>query len=247
MIRTLQSNDEIVSARDRLRERGLDFTVPGSKRLWDAMYSIRFRAPAPPSEMLKAWDVANVLEIAEGRVPLRDAPILDLGCYNSAILWTLHRRGFGGPLFGCDLNPLCRWMPYWHQIRYEAADLTHTSYPDRSFALITCISVIEHGVPADALVSEVVRLLKPGGIFVFTTDYDASGNSHNVAPQSRPFGLEWKIYTRPELWDLIARFQRAGLSLLEPDDVCDRHVARPITWEGESYTFVMVALRAPAA
>jgi SAM-dependent methyltransferase len=246
MIRTLQSNEEIVSARDRLRERGLDFSLAGSKRLWDAMYSLRFRAVAPPLEMIKSWDVANVLEIAERRLPQRDAPILDLGCYNSAILWVLHRRGFGR-LFGCDLNPLCRWMPYWHQISYDAADLTHTSYLDHSFALITCISVIEHGVPAQALVSEVARLLRPGGIFVFTTDYDATGRAHMVAPELRPFGLDWKIFSRPELWELIGKFQRAGLSLLEPDNIADHHEARPVNWEGQSYTFVMVALRAPSA
>ena len=245
MIRTLQSNEEIVSARDCLRERGLDFSEAGSKRIWDAMYSLRFRATAPPWEMMKSWDVANVLAIAEQRIPQHNAPILDLGCYNSAILWVLHRRGFG-PLFGCDLNPLCRWMPYWNHIRYDTADLTHTSYPDHLYALISCLSVIEHGVPVDALVSEVTRLLKPGGIFVFTTDYDATGDSHRVAPESRPFGLDWKIYSRPGLWEIIAKFQRAGLSLLEPDDVDDHHEARPIAWEGQSYTFVMVALCAPA-
>ena len=246
MIRTLQSNDEIVSARDRLRERGLDFSVPGSKRLWDAMYSLRFRAAAPPWEMVKSWDVAHALEIAERKVAQSDAAILDLGCYNSAILWVLHRRGFN-PLFGCDLNPLCRWMPYWNKIRYDAADLTHTPYPNHSFAFITCISVIEHGVPADALVAEVARLLAPGGIFVFTTDYDATGQSHMVAPELRPFGLDWKIYSRPELWELIAKFQGAGLALLEPENVADCHVECPVKWEGESYTSVMVALRAPSA
>jgi SAM-dependent methyltransferase len=245
MIRTLESNNELVSARDRLRARGLDFTVAGSKRLWDMLYSLRFRTTAPPWDMMKSWDVAHVLEIAERRVPQRDAPILDLGCYNSAILWVLHRRGFGR-LFGCDLNPLCRWMPYWHRIRYAAADLTHTSYPAHSYALITCLSVIEHGVPVDALVGEVTRLLKPGGIFVFTTDYDATGSPHMVAPESRPFGLDWKIYSRTELWELIGKFQRAGLSLLEPDNVSDQHEACPIKWEEQSYTFVMVALRAPS-
>jgi SAM-dependent methyltransferase len=246
MIRTLQSNEEIVAARDRLRQRGLDFTVAGSKRWWDAMYTVRYRRMAPPWEMIKSWDVANVLEIAERRLPHRDAPALDLGCYNSAVLWVLHRRGFG-PLFGCDLNPLCKWMPYWNRISYQTFDLTRTSYADHSYALITCLSVIEHGVPVDALVSEVTRLLKPGGIFVFTTDYDATGQTHVVAPELRPFGLDWKIYSQPELWEVIGKFQRAGLSLLEPENVADHHEACPITWEGQSYTFVMVALRAPAA
>ena len=233
-----------MAARDSLRKRGLDFSQEGSKRLWDLLYSLRFRTAAPPYEMFKSWDVANVLEIAERKLPHRDAPVLDLGCYNSAILWVLHRSGFG-PLFGCDLNPMCKWMPYWNSIHYQAADLTHTSYPDHTYALITCISVIEHGVPVDALVTEVTRLLKPGGIFIFTTDYDATGASHVVAPDLRPFNLDWKIYSRLDLWEIIGKFEHAGLSLLEPNSVADKHEACPITWEGQSYTFVMVALRAP--
>ncbi len=245
MIRTLQSNEELLSARDRLRKRGLDFSQAGSKRLWDLLYSLRFRTPAPPWEMFKSWDVANVLEIAERQLPQRSAPVLDLGCYNSAILWVLYRCGFS-PLYGCDLNPMCKWMPYWNHIYYQAADLTHTSYADHSYALITCLSVIEHGVPLDALVTEVTRLLKPGGIFVFTTDYDATGESHVVAPELRPFNLDWKIFSRLGLWEIIGKFERAGLSLLEPNSVADKHEARPITWEGQSYTFVMVALRAPS-
>jgi SAM-dependent methyltransferase len=135
-------------------------------------------------------------------------------------------------------------MPYWNKIRYDVADLTHTSYPDHTFALITCISVIEHGVPAQALVTEVARLLKPGGIFVFTTDYDGTGQTHAVAPELRPFGLDWKIFSRPELWKLIDTFKCGGLSLLEPDNINDHHGATPIKWEGESFTSVMVALRA---
>jgi SAM-dependent methyltransferase len=246
MIRTLQSKDEIAAARARLRERGLDFTAPGARRLWDIMYSIRYRTEAPPTDLFKGWDVANALEVAERFLPQPNMPVLDLGCYNSEILWVLNQRGFA-PLYGCDLSALCRWMPYWNKIRYDVADLTHTSYPDHSYALITCLSVIEHGVPADALVSEVTRLLKPGGIFVFTTDYDATGGPHMVAPESRPFGLDWKIYSRPELWELIGKFQRAGLSLLEPDNVTDQHEACPINWEGQSYTFVIVALCAPSA
>jgi SAM-dependent methyltransferase len=244
MIRTLQSNGEIEAARDNLRKLGVDFSEAGSKRLWDMMFSVRFRMPAPPWEMMKSWDVANVLEIAERRLTQRDSPVLDLGCYNSAVLWVLHRRGFY-PLFGCDLNPMCKWMPYWNIIRYQRGDLTHTSYPDHTYALITCLSVIEHGVPIDALVTEVTRLLKPGGIFVFTTDYDATGELHVVAPELRPFNLDWKIYSRLDLWEIIGKFERAGLSLLDPNSVADKHEARPITWEGQSYTFVMVALRAP--
>jgi len=206
MIRTLQSNSEIVSARDNLRKQGLDFSEPGSKRLWDTMYSLRFRTAAPPWEMMKSWDVANVLEIAERQFPQRDAPVLDLGCYNSAILWVLHRRGFGS-LFGCDLNPLCKWMPYWNSIHYQAADLTHTAYPDHAYSLISCLSVIEHGVPLDALVTEVKRLLKPGGHAVVEVPADPA--LYDI------YDEQLMHHRRYRLKHLVSLFERSGFKVLD--------------------------------
>jgi 2-polyprenyl-3-methyl-5-hydroxy-6-metoxy-1,4-benzoquinol methylase len=102
------------------------------------------------------WDVANAIRLIEQRVPNRDGPILDMGCFKSEILYALHKMG-DRQVHGCDLNPLCRWMPYWNKIHYRASDITKTPYPDRSFVANTCMAVVEHGVPLDPLADEVYK------------------------------------------------------------------------------------------
>ncbi len=53
----------------------------------------------------------------------------------------------------------------------RAWDLTATTFPDRSFAAIACLSVVEHGVDIDAYLREASRLLRPGGFLVTSTDF----------------------------------------------------------------------------
>jgi SAM-dependent methyltransferase len=244
MMLTLKSKDDLHVAREQLRRRGLDFTDPKRLGLWKWPYQIRFRARLPRADFMKSWDVANAVRLIERHVPDPRAPILDMGCYNSEILYVLHGLGYR-KLYGCDLNPLCRWMPYFTSISYQYADLTRTPYPDRSFAAMTCISVVEHGVPLESFVTEVARLIRPGGLFLFTTDYDASGLPHEIDPEFRVFGQSWTIFTPETLHDLISRFFARGFSYLEPDTRDGGHDERPVHWNGQDYTFVMVALRAP--
>ena len=246
MIRTLQSREELTMSREELRKRGLDFTDPKRTQLWRFFYRLRFRQPAPDVDFIKSWDVANAARMIENAVPNTDTPILDMGCYNSEILYVLDAMGYG-KLHGCDLNPLCTWMPYWSRIHYAVSDLTHTRYPDHFFGAITCLSVIEHGVPVEPLVKEVRRLLRPDGVFIVTTDYDATGHVHSLAKNLLVFGREWKIFTPEDVKDLISQFQRVGFSLLCPQTNEDTHSQCPIQWNGENYTFTLVYLKAPCA
>ena len=244
MISLLESQEEIRSARATLRSEGLDFAQHGRLRLWDILYRVRYRVPMPKPDLIKSWDVMNAWQIVEREIPDRRAGILDMGCYNSEILYALHARGYRN-LHGCDLNPMCRRMAFWHAVRYRQADITSTPYPDAKFAAVTCLSVIEHGVPIDALVKELKRLLQPDGIFIFTTDYDATGGGEAAVTEPRPFGLEWQIHTKQTLLDLFSRFERAGFTLLDQDARLPTHHQRPITWNGKEYTFALAALRAP--
>jgi SAM-dependent methyltransferase len=243
MIRTLQSQDEILLCREKLRDRGLDFSDSRRTCLWRLSYRIRFQEIAPKVEPLKSWDVANTVQLIEQEIPERQAPILDMGCYNSEVPYVLQALGYT-QVHGMDLNPHVAGMPFWHKIEYRQGDITSTPYDAHSFAAITCVSVIEHGVPLDAFVREVARLLRPGGICVFTADYDASGQAKN-GPKMRLYDLEWRIFDRSELWQLIAQFLAYGFSLLRPDEINDSHSTRPILILGKAYTFVLVALRAP--
>lgn len=244
MILTLQSQEEIRRCRDRLLARGLDFTQTGRLGIWPTLYRLRYRTRPPAVDIMKSWDVANAVQIIEQTITDPRSPILDMGCFNSEILYALHAIGYQR-LYGCDLNPLCRWMPFWHRIRYCSTDLTCTSYADRSFAAVTCISVIEHGVSSERLLQEVTRLLRPNGVFIFTTDYDATPQRHERESAVCEFGLTWKIFTPEGLSRLIASFINIGFSLMDPEQLQETHSACPISWHGQEYTFALVALRAP--
>ena len=101
-------------------------------------------------------------------------------------------------------------------MQYACSDLTATPYPEGSFGAITCLSVIEHGVPLDAMAAEVDRLLKPGGVFLFTTDFDGTGQSHTIDPKFQVFGQSWTIFDPETLEGVIDRFRNRGFTLLGP-------------------------------
>src|SRR4051794_9966469 len=103
MILTLQSAAEIQQSRSQLRERGVDFSQPSRARLWRWVYALRFRRHLAPADVKKSWDVATAAKLIEEHMPDRSAPVLDMGCYGSEILWVLHELGYR-KLYGCDLN-----------------------------------------------------------------------------------------------------------------------------------------------
>lgn len=241
MIKTLKSNADLQASRVELGRRNLDFTDPRRTALYRLLFRLRFRKPLQPTDLIKSWDVDNALKIISERVTDLTTHVLDMGCYNSEVVYGLHALGFTN-VHGCDLNPLCRWMPYWNKIRYAQADLTKTPYPDNHFGAITCLSVIEHGVPLEGMAKELQRVLKPGGIFIFTTDYDATGQTHEIAPEFRVFGQSWKIFTPETLGQFTDLLQAHGFQFLDPrlDDSIHTHC--PIEWNGQRYTFILVAM-----
>ena len=132
MIRTLKSLDELDASRVELGRRNLDFSRPARTFFYRLLFHARFRKPLQPTDITKSWDVDHALRIIESSCKDRDSPILDMGCYNSEVLYGLYALGFQ-KIYGCDLNPLCRWMPYWNKIHYVQADLTQTPFPDHYF------------------------------------------------------------------------------------------------------------------
>ena len=240
MITVLQSKDDLADGRQWLRTRGHDFTLPWRLTFWRLLFSIRYRAEAPVTDFMKSWDVARTAQIIEREAPDRNTAILDMGCYNSEILWVLHSMGYRH-LFGCDLNPMCRWMPFWNRIRYSQADMAHTSYANHQFGVITCMSTIEHGVAIKPLIQEAGRLLVPKGLLIVTTDFDASDDDHVIPASFRAYNQSWRIFNPAALCEIIGQCQEAGFELLKPDKASLSHDQRPINWNGHDYTFVLIA------
>lgn len=60
-------------------------------------------------------------------------------------------------------------------VSYTTLDLASLTYPDASFSLVSCVSVLEHTRNRDAIIGELARVLEPGGVAVLTFDISPDG------------------------------------------------------------------------
>lgn len=99
----------------------------------------------------------------------------------------------------------------------QTVDVQHIQFPDRVFDQVLSISTIEHVLDDAKAMSEMVRVLKPGGRLLITTEYDET--------QGKPYlesdGSWYRVYNR-ETWD----------ALLGPYNVIHRDVD---IWRGPHY------------
>lgn len=187
----------------------------------------------------KNWDhLAAVRAILSTTAP--SASILDAGAeMYSNVLPALYACGYQH-LYGMNLSfaDPARRGP----IRYLRGDITRTGFGDGFFDAVSCMSVIEHGVPLRAYFTEMLRILKPGGLLITSTDYfpdpiDTTGKTAHGAPI--------KIFCRREAQEILALAQTCGLQTTGPIDWSASN--RLIRWEqyGLEYTFLIFTLRKP--
>ena len=238
----LRRRDEIDAAHRRLVDRSLcPAEAVGLRRLAQRGVDAARRLTGVPHlrpDPVKSWDVELALAAIEAVID-RDEAILDMGSVGCAILPALLRLGYRN-LHGVDLDRNVLRMAGRDTIDYSTQDMTATNFDDASFGAITSISVIEHGLDAGALLREVARLLRPGGLFLFSTDYwpdkiDTSG--------VRLFDLSWTIFSADEITGLVDDAARYGLTAPPDYDRVLRAVdERPVDFADRRYTFLFGAL-----
>jgi SAM-dependent methyltransferase len=109
--------------------------------------------------------IDGVMELAAG-LDARGTRALDVSCRNGEVMRALAARGFEvrGTRFERGLPPI-EGMPL-----DEGVDLTRgLPYPDESFDLVVLTEVIEHLENHRTALSEVARVLRPGGRLILTT------------------------------------------------------------------------------
>lgn len=126
-------------------------------------------------------------------------------------------------------------------VRFEPGDITRTSYPNARFDAVTCMSVIEHGVPLEPFAAEMARLLRPGGLLVVSTDYDQDPPD---TTGKQAYGAPVKIFGPAEIRQLVKIAEAHGLALM--GDLALEHDTRPVHWRrtGLDYTFIRMTFRA---
>jgi len=185
----------------------------------------------------KNWDSLAALDLILSNTR-RTARIFDAGGerYSTILPWLWlygYRRLIAGNI---AFTTRTRLGP----IVYEHADITRTPYPDLHFDVVTCLSVIEHGVDLRRYFQEMSRIIAPGGLLITSTDYwetpvDTRGQ--------RAYGVPIHIFTRAEIVAALELAGTFGFELLtEPDlEVAERVVH----WERYEldYTFAIFSLR----
>ena len=116
---------------------------------------------------------------------------------------------------GCGVTPVARWFAskgchaygidvdentikylqnsksYLHdpKINFSCQDMTSLNFNDNTFDLVTSISVLEHlRHPSDSkAISEMLRVLRPGGLLVMTVDYEPMKEDFTYRKINKPY------------------------------------------------------------
>lgn len=185
----------------------------------------------------KNWDALGALSTIVALCG-RDAAVLDAGSarYSSILPWL---RLYGSAdLTGINLE----FDKDVHRdgVRFAYGDITATGFPQDRFDAVTCLSVIEHGVPVPAFLAESARILRPGGLLVISTDYDQSppDTSGHLA-----YGEPVTIFGPDDVRKLVEVAAGLGLELL--GELRLSHAERPVHWKrtGLDFTFIRLSFR----
>ncbi len=141
--------------------------------------------------------IKRVKEIVEGFSGYRSTNrLLDIGFGAGTILDVAKTQGWD--VCGQEVS-----APAVAQAREKGfevfhGDLRSAGYPDEHFDVVTCSEIIEHLPNPQDVLSEIARMLRPGGLFWATTP-SARGLSFRI------LGTRWSVLSPPEHTQLYSR------------------------------------------
>jgi SAM-dependent methyltransferase len=213
---TLKHNSEWQEARAIVEAAGLPAYYKPPAKSWDALRACNFI-------------LSNVSHLH---------PVLDVGGvpnYSFISSWLAHygfRVDVINPVFTKDSFDANR------KIRYLRGDATKCACADCHFGAVTCLSVIEHGIPLEEFFREMHRVLIPGGYLIVSTDFwhEAVDTGNRCA-----FGVPVRIFMPQDIQQIISQAIQCGF---QPTGVIDfRCVETTVQWLGLEYTFIDFVLR----
>jgi SAM-dependent methyltransferase len=154
-------------------------------------------------------------EITDEFAPYRqNNRLLDLGCGAGDLLDAARQHGWQAQ--GLDVSEHAAQHVRARGFEVFTGELSAARFPAAHFDVVTAAELLEHVFEPRALVQEVARILRPGGIFWVTTPH-ARGLS------ARVLGLKWRCIWPPEhlqlfsIRGLTALLRDAGFSYVHVD------------------------------
>ncbi|MBS0248046.1 MAG: class I SAM-dependent methyltransferase [Proteobacteria bacterium] len=178
--------------------------------------------------------------------------IADLGCGSGVFTALLRRRGFDA--IGLDLSPrLVRSArETYPDIDFREGDLEHLPFADDSFDGVVLAGVLHHLPDWTACITEIKRILKPGGRFVAFDPNRMNPAMYLYRDPSSPLYSSIGVTRNERLLladDLLNAFRRAGFHVN-----CEYHsglkyryiAAAKLRWLLPLYNLVDSVLFAPS-
>ncbi len=189
------------------------------------------------NDLPKNWDtLAALSQIVNSSLIEKSSAILDAGGeYYSVILYQLALYGYAN--LHCVNLAFTSSMKIG-SITYQKGDITETTFEEKTFAAITCLSVIEHIVNIEKYFGEMSRILKDDGILFISTDYwkdtiDTQGK--------KSYGNPFKIYDSRGVNHMIDMAKEFKLELIAPVKLyCKNKV---VSCDGFKYTFLYLTFK----
>ncbi len=165
----------------------------------------------------------DVVEQVVDRLGLRPGEqVLDLGCGNGWATRLLARAAAGTGAVGVDVSPAMiqraeELHSFTIRARYEVAHFEDLGLPDEHFSRVFSMEALYYAVDLEKALSEIFRVLKPGGAADVVIDFYAERTGTEDWPEKT--GLSMNRLSEAE-WR--AAFERAGFVDVGTERVVDR-------------------------
>ncbi len=148
------------------------------------------------AEFLAGWDANFYAKYADSLRPTRSgARTLDVGCGVGQVVARLTEAGFEA--WGVDVSEPNITRARKFSERCQLYDGRKLPFPDRHFASVGALNVLEHVEEPEAFIAELARVTEPGGRIVLSSpNFFRVFGFRDYHPRMRGLGNKWRNWRR---------------------------------------------------
>lgn len=148
------------------------------------------------AEFLANWDANFYAKYTDTLKPARaGARVLDVGCGAGQVVGRLTEAGFEA--HGVDVSEPNISRARQFSSRCRMYDGRHLPFPDRHFASVGALNVLEHVEEPEAFIRELVRVAEPGGrVLISSPNFFRVLGFRDYHAKMRGLGNKWRNLRR---------------------------------------------------